>query len=254
MRSGILAGLAAFVLCACASPPPVQHAPEPVQTASRYRAQIHTQLGAGYYSRGQLGVALEELKVALAADPNYGPAYNVLGLVYAALGEPTLAEQNFLRALALDPNDSEARNNYGLFLCQRNREGEGIGQLLQALRNPLYRTPELAYVNAGNCARQTGDRKRAQEFFEKALQIQPSQPQALRAMAEIAYGDGRFDEAHAHLARYMQIAQPDAESLALGVQIERRRGDRQAEASYAAQLRNRFPQSKEAQALESGDL
>ncbi|MGN2392427.1 type IV pilus biogenesis/stability protein PilW [Pelomicrobium sp. G1] len=254
MKPGIPVALAAFILAACALPPPVQHAPEQAQTQSRYRAEIHTQLGAGYYSRGQLGVALEELNAAFAADPNYGPAYNVLGLVYAALGEPKLAEQNFLRALALNPNDSEARNNYGLFLCQRNRGEEGIGHLLQALRNPLYRTPELAYVNAGDCAQRMGDRKRAQEFFEKALQVQPSQPQALRAMAEIAYGNGRFDDAHAYLTRYLQIAQPDAESLALGVRIERRRGDRQAEASYAAQLRNRFPQSKEARALESGDL
>ncbi|PZP49995.1 MAG: type IV pilus biogenesis/stability protein PilW [Azospira oryzae] len=255
LKKAIFAGLVAVTLAGCAQPlSRVQHVPEQVQTPSRYRAEVHTQLGAGYYSRGQLGVALQELSAALEADSSYGPAYNVLGLVYAALGEPQLAEQNFARALSINPDDSEAHNNYGLFLCQRGREQEGIRHFLQAVRNPLYRTPEVAYVNAGDCARRVGDMQRAEEYFEKALRLQPAQPQALRAMAAIAYGKGRFDEAHTYLTRFMQVAQPDAESLALGVRIERQRGDREAEASYAAQLRNRFPQSKEARALESGNL
>jgi type IV pilus assembly protein PilF len=40
--------------------------------------------------------------------------------------------------------------------------------------------------------------------------------------------------------------------LWLGVRIERRLGDRNSEASYALQLRNRFPDSREARALLAG--
>ena len=42
------------------------------------RARIHTELGAGYYEIGKLGIALQELNEAIEADPKYAPAYNTL--------------------------------------------------------------------------------------------------------------------------------------------------------------------------------
>ena len=48
------------------------------------------------------------------------------------------------------------------------------------------------------------------------------------------------------------MATPTAESLWLGVRVERRLGDRNSEASYAMQLRNKFPNSVEARALGAG--
>ena len=251
----LLASLCALLLLAgCATSPTGQSSTVPEAPAGNVSlsARIHTELGALYYSRGQLGVALEELNVALKADPRFGPAYNVLGLVYAELGDNAVAEQNFKRALDINPQDSDAHNNYGRFLCTNKREEEAIRHFLLALRNPLYQTPDLSYVNAGVCARQKGDNKRAEEFFRRALLTQPNNAQALVNLARLAQEQGRYDEAHDHLTRFMQLSQPDAETLLLGVRIERQRGDREAEASYRAQLRNRFPESKEAQAVESG--
>jgi type IV pilus assembly protein PilF len=43
-----------------------------------------------------------------------------------------------------------------------------------------------------------------------------------------------------------------AQALWLGVRVERRLGDRDAEASYGAQLRRRFPESMQAQWLVTG--
>jgi len=42
---------------------------------------------------------------------------------------------------------------------------------------------------------------------------------------------------------------PPAEALYLGMCIERKLGDRQAEASYASQLRNRYPGAAETKAI-----
>jgi type IV pilus assembly protein PilF len=50
----------------------------------------------------------------------------------------------------------------------------------------------------------------------------------------------------------MQAAAATAEALWLGVRVERRLGDRNSEASYALQLRNKFPNSREARALVAG--
>jgi len=43
------------------------------ETSERMRARIHTELAAGYYGLGNIGVALEEVKDALRADPTYSP-------------------------------------------------------------------------------------------------------------------------------------------------------------------------------------
>jgi type IV pilus assembly protein PilF len=115
------------------------------------QARIHTELGAGYFARGQYAIALQELNIARAADPGYAPAYSVLGLVHAELREDRQAEENFRRAIDLAPNYSEAHNNYGLFLCQRGRAAESLARFEAALSNPLYATPETALANAGVC-------------------------------------------------------------------------------------------------------
>lgn len=222
------------------------------ESQEKTRARVHTQLAAGYYEIGNMGVALEEVKEALGADPNFGPAYNVAGLIYARLNEDRLAEQNFQRALSINPSDPDANHNYGLFLCDRKQEQRAITHFMAAVRNPLYANPERSYVNAGVCSRRAGNAAIAEEYFQAALKARPSQPQALYQLADIAYARGDYGTAKGHLGRLAQAGVSTAEVLWLGARVERRMGDRNAEASYASQLRNRFPNSAEARALNAG--
>lgn len=243
------------VLAGCATEPTSQYKPEVSTTGeeseARNRARIHTELAAGYLELNNLGVALEEVTEALRADPSFGPAYNVSGLVHAELKEDRLAEQQFERALRLNPVDSDANNNYGLFLCQRKREEEGIRHFLTALRNPLYQTPERSYVNAGMCSRRRGDVAGAEDYFQKALKVRPNQPQAMYQLADLLYTRGDYAQSRRYLSRLNQIS-PNAESLWLGLRVERKLGDRNGEASYAVQLKRGFPDSREAQAMAAG--
>lgn len=220
--------------------------------AGRQRAQVHTELGAAYFGRGQLGIALDELNIAVKADSSYGPAYGVLGLVYMTLREDAKADENFRRALSLDSADSDTSNNYGWFLCQHGKIDESIGYFMAALKNPLYATPDKPYLNAGICMRKKSDDKAAEDYFRKSLALQPRQPQALFHLADINYKRGNYSEARSFISRFFQIATPTAESLWLGVRIERKLGDRSTEASYGLQLRKMYPDSNEAQSLRSG--
>lgn len=219
---------------------------------ARQRAQVHTDLGAAYFSVGQLGVALEELNVAIRADSGFAPAYNMLGLVYMTLREDGKAEENFRRSLSLSSADSDANNNYGWFLCQRGKVDDSIRYFMAALKNPLYTTPEKSYLNAGICARKKNDDVEAEEFLLKALRLQPRQPQALFHLADINFKRGNYDESKKFINQFSQIAAPTPESLWLGIRIERRLGNRSDEASYGLQLRKTFPDSPEAQAFRSG--
>ena len=65
-------------------------------------AKVHTELAGMYYEMGKHGVALEELELALQADRDYAPAYNVRGLVHMALREDREADEDFQKSLRLD--------------------------------------------------------------------------------------------------------------------------------------------------------
>lgn len=216
------------------------------------RARAFTELAGAYFSRGQYKVALEELRKAITADNRFGPAYNTYGLIYMELAEDKLAEENFRRAIELDSSDSEAHNNYGWFLCTRGRYDEGLDQFSAALRNPLYAQPEQAMANAGLCAEKKGDIALAEANLGKSLKLQPDNPNTILKLAGLNFRQGRLQEAQRLLGRHDELAPATAESLWLGVRLERKLGDRAQEAAYGSQLRKRFPDSNEAQLLLAG--
>jgi type IV pilus assembly protein PilF len=220
----------------------------------RNRARIHTDLAALYYQRGSMGVALEELRIATAADSSYAPAHSLLGLVYMDLREESLAAQSFERALSLAPTDGDINHNYGLFLCQTKREPDSIKYFMQAVKNPLYSTPSRSYSAAGVCTLRSDRPKEAEQYFERALRLQPDEPASLLGLGQIRYKQGRMDEARRLVANYNKLDQPSAESLWLGLRIERKSGQKVAEQSFANQLRRRFPGSPEYQALQRGNF
>lgn len=219
---------------------------------SRERARAFTELASAYYTRGQYKVALDELRKAITAENRFGPAYNVYGLIYMELAEDTLAEENFRRALELDRNDSEAHNNLGWFLCTRGRYDEGLQEFAATLRNPLYAYPERAMANAGVCAESKGDLALAEANLQKSLKLQPDNPNTLLKLASLRFRQGQLPEAQRLLARHAELAPPNAESLWLGVRLERRLGDGAQAAVYAQQLRKRFPDAEETRRLLAG--
>jgi type IV pilus assembly protein PilF len=120
------------------------------------------------------------------------------------------------------------------------------------VRNPLYKTPDVSLVNAGKCSEVIGDRRRAEEYYRRAFQINPGSSVAAYSLSLLAYREGRFDEARALMKRVMAQSAPPADALYLGMCIERKLGDRSSEASYVSQLRNRYPESAEAKAIPPG--
>jgi type IV pilus assembly protein PilF len=220
----------------------------------RNRAKLHTELAALYYSRGNMGIALEELRTAIAADDRYATAHGMLGVVYQGLRENSLAEESFARALQLSPNDSDINHNFGWYLCQNQRAEDSIKYFLHAIRNPLYPTPWRSYSAAGQCSIRLNNFKQAEQFFDRALRLDPDDPPSVLQMGQIRYRQGRMAEARRLVTHYNKLASPTAESLWLALRVERKLGQRVAETRFATQLRRRFPGSHEYQALQRGDF
>lgn len=230
---------------------------QPVYGAdARTRAKIHTELGAMYFQDGNMAVALEELKIALDADPDYAPAYNVRGLVHTYLREMGEAEADFSKALRLTPNDPEVNNNYGWFLCQNGKERQSIAYFLNAVKNPLYSTPGRAYTNAGSCALKAGDMEGAEQYLQQALRLSRDGAETARVqLASLNYRRGTLDEARNQIGEVMKTMEPvSAEALWLALRIERKLGNRAAESRYAVQLRSRYPASREYQEFLKGNF
>ena len=209
------------------------------------RAKMHTELGSLYFQDGNLIVALEELTMAISINPNYAQAYSTRGLVLYYIKELDSADKDFRKALDIDGKDPEISNNYGWFLCQTGKEKESIAYFQRAIKNPLYQTPETAYLNAGACFIKMGDLASAEEYIGKNLRFNSENPQALYQSAVISYKRGNYDAAKKRLLDVVRLTDPNAEALWLLVKVSRRLGESEPESSYTAQLRRKYPDSPE---------
>ena len=218
------------------------------------RAKLHTELGSMYFQGGNLIVALEELTIAISINPNYAQAYSTRGLVLYYIKELVSAEKDFQRALDLDARDPEINNNYGWFLCQTGKEKESIAYFQRAINNPLYQTPETAFLNAGACYVKLGDLASAEAHVRKNLLFSRDNPQALFQLAKINYLRGNYDAAREYLKKVVSQTDPDAATLWLSLRVEHRLGDRSAESSLIAQLRRKYPDSVEYQEFLKGNF
>jgi type IV pilus assembly protein PilF len=216
------------------------------------RARIHTELSIAYYGAGQYNVAMEEVGIALSADDKYLPAINQLGLIHLALGQVDEAQKVMRRAIRLDPDDPSINNNYGMLLCSMGEAAEAMRYFDKALSDPLYRTPEFAYVNAGVCMKKQGNYLQAEQFLRRALALSPDLPQALYHMADLQFINAEYESAEGFITRHLQTVVPGPDALWLAARIEYKLGNMVAVESYGAQLNRRFPAAEQTSAFNLG--
>lgn len=218
-------------------------------TADQKASQINTQLGSAYLRQNRMEQALDRLTKAVRQDPNNAEAHSVLAVLHHHLGQYSEAGYHYQRSVALAPDDSALLNNYGQFLCEQGKFKEGERHLQRAAANPLYRTPEVPLANAGACLLRDGQAEAAEEYFLKALRVNPDLPRALFSMAELRHQTGEHLSARGFYQRYLAVASQTPESLWLGIRIERELGDKDAVGSYSLLLRRQYPDSEEASKL-----
>lgn len=222
------------------------------QTDNQKRSRIRLQLAIGYYEQRQIPVALDEIKQALQADPNFADAYSVRALIYMEMGEARLAEESFLHAIKLAPNNPEMSNNYGWFLCQNGRARESIAYFEATLKNRSYQSPWKAFNNAGVCSLKLKDVAAAERYFAQAFQLDPGNMSTSSNLAKIYYDRGDYERARFYIGRVVKADVLNADVLWLAIKVERKLGDRAAEASLVTQLRRRHPNSPEFASYQRG--
>ena len=84
--------------------------------------------------------------------------------------------------------------------------------------------------------------------------LSPDNPKGLLQLAKILYAKGNYDGARERVQAVVKQVDPDADALWLYIRIERRLGNTSSEKSLSAQLRRKFPDSPEYQAMLNGDF
>jgi type IV pilus assembly protein PilF len=229
-----------FFVVACSS------TPDESEESSRKAAETNTALGINYMERGQYEIALEKFKRAVAHDKTYAPAHTMLGTLYETIGELEKAGEEYKLAVHYAPENGDANNNYGAFLCSTGKSREAERYFLAAVDDPFYRTPGLAYSNAGSCALSGGDLDKAEAFLRQSLEYDDKLGSALLPMSVVSYRQGAYLRARAFLQRYEAVAETNEESLFLGYEIESKLGDRKSAEQYRIELLERYPGSIQA--------
>lgn len=249
-------GLMVLLVAGCAVQPEESSSANITDSAEepehRRRARIRLELATGYFEQGKTEIALEELKQVIAADPNYPDAYNLRGLILMRLNDTRGADESFRRALALNPRDSDALHNHGWLQCQTGRYDEAVRAFEQAMANPLYAGRSKTLMAQGVCHARAGRIEEAERSLSRAYELDAANPITGYNLASLLYRRGEFQRAQFYIRRLNNSELANAESLWLGVKVERRMNDRAAMLQLGEQLRKRFPQSRERAAYDRG--
>jgi type IV pilus assembly protein PilF len=216
------------------------------------RARVRLELATAYFGRGQMNVALDEVKLALAADPALGPAFSLRGLIYGSLGDHALAEDSFRRALQLNPRDTDAMQNFGWYLCQRQRYAEADRFFQEVLASPTTEEVSRTLLTQGICQARAGDLEKAEAILKRAYEIDVGNASIAVNLAEVLFRRGDYESARFQMRRINAVREvSNAQTLWLAIRIENKLSNKQGVDTLGKQLRDRFPQSREANALAS---
>lgn len=160
---------------------------------------------------GEYQPALEAGQQATFWLPDDPEVFNNLGISARSVGELALAEQSYRQALALDPNRVDTHYNLSALLYEQGRRREAEPPCRRALElRPNY---PAALNNLANMLRERGELGEAEAVCRQALALKPDYVLAHNNLGIILHGQDRSDEAEASYRRALALAPTDLKSL-----------------------------------------
>jgi type IV pilus assembly protein PilF len=216
------------------------------------RARLRLALATGYFEQAQYAVALEEVTLALQAAPQSVEALNLRGLTLMRLSQPVAAQQSLEQALRLKPQDADTLHNLAWLRCQQGQFALADQGFEQALAQPGYTRSAVSWTSRGLCQLRAGQHESALQSLLRAQALKPEQALVTYNLGWILWRQGDFSRAQSYTRALNNSPQANAESLWLGLRVERALGQTQSVAQLADQLKKRYPMSAELQAYERG--
>jgi type IV pilus assembly protein PilF len=253
-----LAALTTLTVSGCASPQASDtSAAADIVTPSdesdtRRRARIRLELASGYFEQGKTEVALDEVKQVLAIDPSFAEGHDLRGLILMRLNDNRSAEESFRRAIGLNPRDANPHHNLGWLMCQQARYPEAQREFDAAMASPTYAGRSKTLLAQGVCQARAGKIPEAEQSLARSYELDPGNPITGYNLANLLFRRGENTRAQFYIRRINNSELANAESLWLGIKVERRMNDTVAMRQLGEQLKKRFSGTPEATKYDRG--
>ena len=121
-----------------------------------------------------------------------------------------------------------------------------------ALANPTYADRAKTWMTQGECQLEAGQRDAAEASFLRSYELDAANPFTGYNLALLLFQRGEYLRSQFYTRRLNNSESANAESLWLGIRVERKLNHRDAVEQLSAQLRKRFPQARESSSFERG--
>lgn len=162
--------------------------------------------------------ARQELRIAVAIDPELADAWVNLGVAERRLGNLEAAESSYRRALQVDPRQSSAYHNLIVLLELTARQAEA-DELRQLLARGMTRNP-YSYIALGDWFRSAKRLAEAEEFYRRATRFDPPPAEGYAALGELALLRRDLKSARKWLKRAERVEAEAPRVVALRARIE----------------------------------
>src|SRR5262249_45754790 len=198
MRRGVWWAWVSVLVGACA---PMDHE----------RLRDYNEIGVEAYERGQFSEARESFDAALRLVPDDAGLLFNLGQCHDQLGNRARAEELYKQCLERSTNHPECRHALTVLLVRENRQDDAV----KMIDEWLEREPGLgnAYAEHAWLLHEQGDLPRAHARLQQALQFDPQNVRALTELGRIFEAMNYPERALVLYERALQI-QPRQPELA----------------------------------------
>lgn len=178
-------------------------------------AQVRYQISQILIDRGRYDEAAEELRQALAIEPKLAAARNALGVIAIRRGDLQRAEQEIAGALEQKPDVRLAHFNLALIAEERRDWPRAIAEYEKEIADHPNGSYKAAF-NLGKLYGQLGDRVRQEQFYRRAIEINPRFAEGYFYLARLFLDRGEnFGEAVSLARKGLEVG-PSSEYAPLG--------------------------------------
>ena len=156
--------------------------------------------GRVHFDRGNYDTAFTDFQKAYTLNPRYQDANFYIGRTKLMQGDAEMAIRIFRNVIDLKPSKGEYRFYMGVVLEKQQRFSQALDEYRRVTeKDPRYALahPEV-YVIRGKLLSKLGYTKQGKQDVLRALEIAPSNMDALVAIGEVEFDEKSYDKAIAH--------------------------------------------------------
>ena len=168
-----------------------------------------TEKGYEYYYKGDYSKAIKILKKAIEENPRDDITYSYLGLIYDEMEKIETAEKYYKIAIRINKKSSSALYNMGLIEFNRANYKKAI-KFFKRVIKIFPNEDDDSFHNIGLAYLAIKDTKKAKINFEKALEINQFNGEALFSYGKLLYNSGEKEKGIKQIRQAVSLNNPDA--------------------------------------------